>query len=50
MVRREHEGARAELLTALLDDLSAANVLELVLESRQDHHDGAPSAARASRC
>jgi len=38
-VRREHESARVLLLNALLDDLSEAKVLELVLESRQDHND-----------
>jgi hypothetical protein len=39
VVRREHEGARAELLIALLNDLSAATVRELVLESRSQRGD-----------
>ncbi|HWF57113.1 MAG TPA: hypothetical protein VG520_02035 [Candidatus Dormibacteraeota bacterium] len=49
VVRREHEGARAELLNALLDDLSAANVRELVLESRQDHNDARDRQVIGSR-
>jgi hypothetical protein len=39
VVRREHEWTRAHLLNALLDDLEAANVAEVVLESRQAHND-----------
>lgn len=49
VVRREHEGARVQLPNALLDDLSDANVLELVLESRQDHNDARDRQVIGSR-
>ena len=38
-VRREHEGVRATLLNALLDDLAKTTTLDLLLESRQRVND-----------
>lgn len=49
VVRREHENTRGRLLNALVDDLEAIGVLELVLESRQDHNDAVDRQTIGSR-
>ena len=38
-LRRDHESIRAMLLATLLSDLAKNEVIELLIESRQEHND-----------